>query len=72
MRPVAPRHRFDKIMHAYRTLPPGDVLELVVDHEPQCMYYTLLAGHGADAFDFDYLERGPETWRAHISRSRPE
>ena len=72
VRPVPPKERFEKIMHAYRMLPPGHVLELVADHEPQCMYYTLLNDHGAAAFDFDYLERGPETWRVHITRNLPE
>lgn len=71
VRPVPPKERFDKIMHAYRTLPPGHVLQLVVDHDPKCMYYTLLNDHGADAFDFDYRERGPETWRVHVTRTPP-
>lgn len=50
-------------MGAYGALGPDDVLALVVDHDPECMYYTPLADHGADAFTFDYLERGPVTWR---------
>ena len=68
VRPIEPKHRFGEIMRAYRRLPPGEVLELVVDHDPKCMYYTLLTDYGADAFDFDYLERGPETWRVHVIR----
>ena len=38
-------------------------MELTVDHNPECMYYTLLATHGETAFSFEYLENGPETWR---------
>ena len=68
VRPVAPKHRFETIMGAYHALPPDAVLELVVDHDPECMYYTLLAEHGAAAFTFDYLERGPETWRVRVTR----
>ena len=72
VRPIDPKYRFDRIMAAYRELPPGKILELVVDHDPQCMYYTLLADHGAEAFSFDYLEKGPETWRVHVRRAVPD
>ncbi len=68
VRAVEPEHRFETIMGAYHTLQPGETLELVVDHDPECMYYTLLAEQGADAFAFDYLERGPVTWRVHVTR----
>ena len=69
VRPVPPKHRFDNIMHAYHTLPPDTVLELLVDHDPKCMYYTLLDEYGAEAFSFEYHERGPETWRVHVRRT---
>ena len=70
VRPVAPRHRFEAIMGAYHRLALGERLALTVDHDPACMYYTLLAQHGAEAFAFDYLERGPETWRVVVTRHR--
>ena len=69
VRSVEPKHRFETIMGAYHALPPEAVLELVVDHDPECMYYTLLAEHGAEAFTFDYLERGPVTWRVLVTRA---
>ena len=69
VRSVEPKHRFETIMGAYGALGADDVLELVVDHDPECMYYTLLADHGADAFTFDYLERGPVTWRVLVTRT---
>ena len=53
VRPVEPRHRFETIMGAYEALPPGATLELVVDHDPECMYYTLQATRGEEAFAFD-------------------
>lgn len=68
VRPVAPKHRFETIMGAYHALGPDDVLELVVDHDPTCMYYTLKAEYGDAFFSFQYLERGPETWRVHVTR----
>ncbi|MEX0600117.1 MAG: DUF2249 domain-containing protein [Rhodothermales bacterium] len=43
-------------------------MELLVDHDPTCMYYTLKAEHGDELFTFQYLEEGPETWRVHITK----
>jgi uncharacterized protein (DUF2249 family) len=68
VRPVEPKDRYERIMGAYETLAIGETLELVVDHDPQCMYYTLRATRGDDAFTFDYLENGPDTWRVLLGR----
>lgn len=68
VRPVEPKHRYEQIMGAYESLAVGESLELVVDHDPQCMYYTLRATRGDDAFSFEYLEQGPETWRVIVAR----
>lgn len=69
VRPVPPKDRYDRIMDAYEALIPGDTLDLIVDHDPTCMYYTLKATRGDDAFAFDYLERGPETWRVRVRKA---
>lgn len=68
VRPVEPKHRFECIMGAYEGLGNTDALELTVDHDPKCMYYTLRATRGDDAFTFDYLEAGPETWRVLVRK----
>lgn len=68
VRPVEPKDRFEAIMAGYDALPVGGVLELTVDHDPECMYYTLLATRGAESFTFEYLERGPEVWRVRVRR----
>lgn len=68
VRPVEPRDRFQAIMGAYGALPPGASMELVVDHDPRCMYHTLEATEGADSFAFAYLENGPEVWRVAVTR----
>ncbi|HEX6308149.1 MAG TPA: DUF2249 domain-containing protein [Longimicrobiales bacterium] len=62
VRPVEPKDRYERIMGAYNALPVGGTLRLTVDHDPQCMYYTLLATRGDAAFTFDYVENGPENW----------
>lgn len=68
VRPVEPKDRFERIMGAYDALPLNAVLDLTVDHDPKCMYYTLRATHGEETFSFDYLEEGPEVWRVHVQR----
>lgn len=68
VRPVEPRDRFETIMAAYEGLPAGSTLELLVDHDPKCMYYTLQATRGEGEFSFDYLEDGPERWRVEVTR----
>jgi len=68
VRPVEPKDRFERIMGAYERLGPDQILELTVDHDPKCMYYTLRATRGDDAFGFEYLETGPERWRVHVTK----
>jgi len=68
VRDVPPKHRFELIMNAYGRLESGKTLELVVDHDPTCMYYTLKADYGDAAFSFDDIKRGPETWRVHVTK----
>jgi len=68
VRDVEPRFRFEMIMGAYHALDAGEELDLLVDHDPTCMYYTLKAEHGDESFDFRYLEKGPETWHVRVSK----
>lgn len=68
VRPVEPKHRFEQIMGTWEGLDPGHAMQLIVDHDPKCMYYTLRATRGDDAFLFEYLEHGPETWRVLVTR----
>jgi regulator of cell morphogenesis and NO signaling len=66
--PVAPKDRFESIMSAWQALTPEGVLELNVDHDPSCMYYTLRATQGEAAFTFEYVERGPLFWRVRLTK----
>lgn len=68
VRPIEPKFRFETIMGAYDALTEGGTLHLIVDHDPECMYYTLEATRGGESFAFEYLERGPETWRVEVTR----
>jgi uncharacterized protein (DUF2249 family) len=68
VRNVEPKHRYERIIGAYESLGIGETMELIVDHDPQCMYYTLRATRGDNAFTFEYLEQGPETWRVMVGK----
>lgn len=70
VRSVEPKYRFDKIIGAWDELSAGDVLYLSVDHDPKCMYYTLAADYGEDAFAFEYLKDGPEDWEVKVTRHK--
>jgi uncharacterized protein (DUF2249 family) len=69
VRPVEPKHRLEAIMGAYDSLPEGATLDLTVDHDPRCMYYTLGALHGENSFSFEYRENGPEVWRVEVTKA---
>ena len=72
VRPIEPKHRFERIMGEYEALRRDDVLDLTVDHDPRCMYYTLRATRGEQAFSFEYLESGPENWRVLVRKLENE
>lgn len=68
IREVEPRDRFETIMSAYDALESGESLDLTVDQDPKCMYYTLWTTRDEGSCDFEYLEDGPEVWRVHVRR----
>ena len=68
VRETAPMHRFEQIMSAYESLAAGATMQLIVDHDPKCMYYTLRATRGEETFDFEYVQDGPETWEVLVTR----
>ncbi len=41
-----------------------------MDHDPECMYFTLLGTRGPEAFAFAYAERGPVVWRVRVTKLR--
>lgn len=72
VRPIPPKDRYDAIMGAYEALSTGATLHLTVDHDPTCMYYTLKATRGDEAFAFEYLEQGPEVWRVEVRKRKAD
>jgi uncharacterized protein (DUF2249 family)/iron-sulfur cluster repair protein YtfE (RIC family) len=69
VRELAPARRHETIFAAYRDLAPGAGFLLLNDHDPKPLRYQFEAEH-AGQFTWDYLESGPEVWRARIGRPR--
>ena len=70
VRAILPRDRHPTIFLTFRRLAPNEAMELVNDHDPKPLYYQFqseLPGQLA----WEYLERGPETWRVRITKRAP-
>jgi len=63
--PPATRHAV--IFAKFDALEPGAGFVLVNDHDPKPLYYQL-AAEQPGAFNWDYLEEGPDVWRVRIGR----
>lgn len=69
VRTIAPYERHAHIFSTFAALPDGAALELVNDHDPAPLYREFQSGfHGL--FTWDYLERGPQTWRVRIAKAK--
>lgn len=68
VRDVEPKDRLGTILGAYKSLDRGARMELTVDHDPICMYYTLQATEADGSFAFRTVEHGPEVWRAEVTK----
>lgn len=69
VRTIPPRERHPLIFSTFDGLAPGQALELVNDHDPAPLYHQFNATAPGE-FSWDYLERGPETWRVAITRTK--
>ncbi len=67
VREIPPAQRHPLIFDTFNHLEPGGSFELVNDHDPKALYYQFQAEHTGE-FEWEYLERGPETWRVSLSK----
>lgn len=68
VRTIAPHERHPLILSTFRALTPGQVMELVNDHDPRPLYYQFQA-EMPGTFTWEYLEQGPDDWRVAITRN---
>jgi len=67
VRPILPPQRHPLIFQTFESLHPGEVFELVNDHDPKPLYYQFKFEHEG-RFTWDYLEQGPQVWRVRIGK----
>jgi uncharacterized protein (DUF2249 family) len=66
---LVPRERHPRVFGAWNSLADGTAMVLVNDHDPVPLYYQFAAEHRG-GFRWEYLERGPETWRVRIRKGQ--
>lgn len=62
-----PHQKHKVIFETFDKLNPGEAMLLVNDHDPAPLRYQFELERPA-IFSWDYLERGPETFRIKIGR----
>ena len=67
IRNTPPAKRHPLIFEWFNELPHGEGFILVNDHDPKPLYYQFQA-ELPGLFEWDYLEKGPDTWRVRIVR----
>ena len=68
VRELIPRERHPLIFSTFRALGPGEEFLLINDHDPKPLYYQFQA-ELEEAFQWEYLESGPEVWRVRIGKN---
>ncbi len=67
VREIPCRVKHAQILQRWTDLPVQGFFVLVNDHDPVPLYYQFQALYGA-AFDWEYLERGPEVYQVRITK----
>ncbi|MBZ0314971.1 MAG: DUF2249 domain-containing protein [Anaerolineae bacterium] len=67
VRVIPPVIRHQRIFEIFDALQSGEAFILVNDHAPRPLYYEFLHER-PDQFTWEYLEEGPEIWKAKIGR----
>lgn len=67
VRQVEPRERHALIFNTFKSLGPGESMELINDHDPRPLR-TQFDAQLSGRFSWDYVESGPTTWRVLITK----
>lgn len=68
VRQIAPRERHPRIFQTFDQLPVGGSFVLANDHDPRPLHYQFSAERQG-AFEWLYLEQGPDLWRVRITKA---
>ena len=67
VRVIPPPQKHPTIFGRFDGLSPGGHFILVNDHDPKPLYYQFNVER-PNAFEWEYLERGPTVWRVRIGK----
>lgn len=68
-RPYTPAERHEIFFNAFAALRPGQAFVFINDHDPKPLYYQIEA-ESTEAFNWEYLESGPDTWTVKVAKTR--
>lgn len=71
VRPYSPAERHEMFYKAFTDIRPGEAFEFVNDHDPKPLYYQIEA-ESHEAFRWEYLEKGPESWKVRVIKIKKE
>src|SRR5690606_2650891 len=69
VRIIQPRLKHSSIFHAFDYLYSGENLTIINDHDPLPLFYKFQAERPG-IFEWKYMEKGPETWRVAIAKTK--
>ncbi len=61
-------HRYTFVYDAFDKLEIGEKMELINDHDPRPLFERKLPSDFPGQFQWDYIEKGPNVWRASIMK----
>ncbi len=64
---IEPRLKHPSIFKKFDSLPAENSFIISNDHDPMPLYYQMLAERG-NTFTWEYIEKGPLTWKVKISK----
>ncbi len=68
-RKIAPPQKHSTIFNTFKNLEENQAFILVNDHDPKPLRYQMSAMMGDSAFQWEYLEEGPEVWKIRIAKN---
>lgn len=71
VRVMEPRLKHPAIFHGFDKLQKGESLTIINDHDPLPLFYQFQAER-PDIFEWQYVEKGPVTWRVNITKTQAE
>ena len=71
VRIIEPRMKHPSIFSSFDKLKKGENLTIINDHDPLPLYYQFKAER-PEIFEWEYLEKGPQTWQVSITKTGEE